>query len=449
MKDYLELLGVVFRSLRLVMNERLSPREVLEKAHLQNRRPTAEERRFLRFALYGAIRRDLAFEWELAAVLKKPGKTNPRVMTALKLALFLIRESGMENAVVTDLTLKMLKSEGLGWACGLANSTLRKLAVKTPTPPPPDENAALHLQAVYGFPQWLGAKLIEEKGFEYTRGLAEFFLKIPRIAIRVNTLKTNATELKQTLAKEEVNAESSGILPDSALVLPHDVDFTGLKSFTHGLWSVQNEASQAVSFLLAPQPGEKILDMCAAPGSKTTHIHELSEGRAKICATDINNARLVMLEKSMKRLGIKSGIEIKHIDGLNFKNHDSFDAVLVDAPCTGIGTWAHNPEGRLFRSAEDIIKLASTQKELLKKAARFVKPGGRIVYSVCTITKEETTEQAKWFIEDSKHGLFEKQMPQNFPGGLNNLISKNFEFLSEPERDEIDGFYAVVLKKFA
>jgi 16S rRNA (cytosine967-C5)-methyltransferase len=221
-----------------------------------------------------------------------------------------------------------------------------------------------------------------------------------------------------------------------------------LAGYGSGLFQVQGEASQLVGFLLRPQPGERILDACAAPGGKATHIAELMRDNGEITAADISAAGLEKITANARRLGLNA---IKTL-AADFDRSlppnlaaQRFDRVLVDAPCSGLGTLRSHPEIKWQRSAKDVSRLGELQRRILQRAATLLKPGGALVYSTCTLTCEENENVIDEFLA-SDHAFVLDEAAEYLPEQARSL-SKGRYFLALPQRHNTDGFFAARMRK--
>jgi 16S rRNA (cytosine967-C5)-methyltransferase len=256
--------------------------------------------------------------------------------------------------------------------------------------PSPDEDAVEYLTRAYSYPRWLVRDWLERFGLDETMRLCEWFNRAAPPSVRVNTLRANSVEVQKVLTEAGVPTHA-GRFPESLLVESslRPLDIPG---FAEGTFSIQDESAMAAGRLLDPQPGETVLDLCAAPGGKTTHLAELMQNTGRILATDIDADRLRLVSESAQRLGV-SCIETRQIsaDGHDLPE-ESFDAVLVDVPCSNTGVLGKRPEARWRISPENIAELIPVQVRLLTQAMQRVRPGGRVVYSTCSIDPGENRE---------------------------------------------------------
>ena len=297
--------------------------------------------------------------------------------------------------------------------------------------PEPAASPADYFSAVFSLPKWLVSGWLAEFGTEKTRNICFASNRRPSIYVRPNRLKTTtqkiAEKFRQANTEFEISADKSMLKIKSPRAIAE------LPGFEEGLFSVQDiTASQAVR-ALAPQPGWKILDLCAAPGSKTAQLAELTGDKAKIIATDIDSERLEKVRENTARLGISS-VSIVGYENLETKADEigPFDAVLLDVPCSNTGVLAKRPEVRYRIRPKAITNLINTQNELFRIAATMIKPDGKICYSTCSIQQSENSRLIKQFLQKNR----------DF-----NLVS---ELLSLPSAEEFDhdgGYVAIIAKK--
>jgi 16S rRNA (cytosine967-C5)-methyltransferase len=281
--------------------------------------------------------------------------------------------------------------------------------------PDPQTALAVHLSTCFSLPSWLVSEWINLFGPEAARQVCFASNRRPSVYVRVNLLRTTVSALLQRFHQSGVEAEVVRLVETPAcpersrrdiaslrVSGPHSV--TGLPGFGEGLFTVQDVSASNAARALDPQPGETILDLCAAPGTKTTQLAELTQDAASIIATDIDATRLEKLRENVARLGIR-GVTIMPYADVEKSVTRSFDAVLVDAPCSNTGVMARRVEVRLRITPGSIEEFAKTQHSLLDKAATLVKPTGRICYSTCSIQSAENTDLVRAFL--GAHRQFE------------------------------------------
>lgn len=257
------------------------------------------------------------------------------------------------------------------------------------------------------------------------------------MTLRVNTLKVTRKELLDMLSGRGIAAEPTRFSPDGIL-LKNPLAYRDL-SFIRGLFVVQDEASQLVTFLLDPKPGEKILDACAAPGGKTTHIAQMMNDSGKVIAVEKDAKRIARLRENINALGINSvkiiNADINELDGLGL-----FDRVLVDAPCSATGVIRKNPDAKYRHKAKDLLDYRLRQTELLKTVSRFLKEDGRLVYSVCSTEPEEGEEVVNEFLKTT-HDFRIIDTEVSF---LKDFMDRGL-LRTYPHKHNMDGFFGAVL----
>lgn len=297
----------------------------------------------------------------------------------------------------------------------------------------------------YSHPEWLIRRWVSFWGEAFTEKLCIYNNKIPEVTIRVNPLKISEEELKLFLKESNIDFSPLKYLRGGFNILSGD-RLTENPLYNNGVFTIQSESSMFPVRILDPGEGEQILDLCAAPGNKTTHIAELMNNKGKIIAVDISSKRFEFLKDNIKRLGIDI-IDIleKDILALGDEFNQKFDRVLLDSPCTGTGVLSRRSDLRWNKKSEDIKRLAELQGKLLKKASSFVKPGGILLYSICSIEPEEGEENIEKFLKENNDFL-----PDNKNKVSGEVYEKNRAkrgILLLPADLEIEGFFISRLKK--
>lgn len=398
--------------------------------------------------VYGVLRQQGRLDFALAAFCKQPlAKLENRVLLLLRLGAYqLLCLDRVPDSAAVDTTVQLARALKLERATGFINGVLRALGRgqgQLAWPEPAREPLA-HLQHALSLPQWLAARWLDDLGADEARQLAAALLDPAPFSVRVNTLKIDRARFLAALAAAGHRGEPTRFAPEGVVIrersrapLPGDAD---------GWYQVQDEASMLVAPLLAPQPGERLLDACAAPGGKTTHLAALTGNRAQITALDLHPQRVHLVEQGAARLGCR-GIAARCWDLTTpprFLDPESFDGVLVDAPCSGLGVLRRNPETRWRLHPADITLLAERQAMLLDQAATLVRPGGRLVYAVCTVTPEETDRQVAAFL--ARHAQFRLQpLASRVPDSWRVLLDPQGCLRSWPHRFALDGFFAAGL----
>jgi len=333
-------------------------------------------------------------------------------------------------------------------ATGFINAVLRRADRERDSIPYPDRGSdpAGFISTRHSAPSWIIADWIGQLGPDEAEALAEAMLATPPLTVRVNTLKTAREELISRLAAEGVTAHVARFSP-FALHLSGSVQLGTLPSFREGLFTVQDESSQMAAILLAPRPGERVMDVCAAPGGKTTHLAQLMEDRGTILAGDAFPRKLHLIEDTAARLGITI-IRTTRLDAakpLTFPEGMEFDRILVDAPCSGLGVLRRNPEGKWWKTRQNIEELAVKQKAILRHAAGCLAKEGRLLYATCSTAEEENERVVDDFL--SRNPCFMLEDLREIYPEIGKLFTERGCFRSWPHRHGMDGFFAARLRR--
>jgi len=408
---------------------------------------TGNDRKLLTQLVYGTLRHRGRLDWMIGRLYRgDSARMDTVLLNILRTGLYqLFFTDRIPDFAVVDEAVEIAKAMHPAGA-GLVNAVLREalrhgddLAC-----PDLDKDPAGHISVVYSHPVWLVEKWLGLMGFDETLGLCRADNEAPPLTVRANRLKMKRAELAKELVKEGYGAQPTVFSPDGLTVhLPGPA--RGLRHFREGYFQIQDEASQLIAFLLDPVPGENILDVCSGSGIKTTHLAEIMGNRGRIVALDIHGGKLTALRGLAARLGI-SIIET-HEGDARFDQTDefreAFDRVLVDAPCSGLGTLRRNPEIKWRLTPEQLQAFPPLQKEILGQCARYVKRGGILVYSTCTIAAEENEEVVLSFLEGNR----DFSLVQPGAGIDERLICEDGFFRTFPHRHGTDGFFGAVLKR--
>ncbi|MBO5478365.1 MAG: 16S rRNA (cytosine(967)-C(5))-methyltransferase RsmB [Clostridia bacterium] len=256
------------------------------------------------------------------------------------------------------------------------------------------------ISKMYSMPKWIVEKLIDQYGIQKAEEICKNSNLKPKMTIRVNTLKITKEELKEKLEERNIACEE-GEIPNF-LYLKNIKNVSGLDLFKQGLFTVQDEGAGKIGFVLNPQEGEHVLDVCSAPGGKTTHLAEIMKNKGHILAWDIHSHRVNLVKENASRLGI-SIIEATSKDALEYeeKYDRLFDKILLDVPCMGLGVIKRKPDIKWQKKEEEISEIKKIQESILRTCSKYLKTGGELVYSTCSILKEENEEVIQDFIKSA------------------------------------------------
>ena len=323
-----------------------------------------------------------------------------------------------------------------------ANGVLRECIRRHQDYPFPsiDENPGESISIEWSHPLWFVQKMLKSQGIEKTVALCRVNNERPRLSIRVNRLRADKSQVYESLKSEGIEAKDAQLL-DEFLIVNRLGDLLCTEIFKQGWFSIQDVSAGLVAHLVDPQPGERILELTAAPGGKTTHMAEISKDSAHLFAADVNPKRLRKLVQNQKRLGLQSIYPVV-ADGLKMP-FGLFDKVLLDAPCSGSGVMRKHPEIRWQRTPKQIADLTGIQKRLLEAADRRVRKGGFLIYSTCSVLPEENNDILSDFLQ--RHSEYEIDHAGRFVN--KNVIDKKGWIETWTDVHNTDGSFAVRLKK--
>ncbi len=409
------------------------------------------DRAFVTELVYGVVKWKLTLDRLIAANSNiRMSKLSPWILNILRLGAYqLIYMTKVPASAACNESVKLAGRYGHKASAGFVNAILRKIAREGLNNVIPDSAADLtgHLSVKHSYPKFLVAKYLELFGAEFTEELLEAGNRSPELTVRANTLRVSADELKQELEKEGVSAES-GRYVKAALVIKSPLPVGRLDSFRKGLFQVQDESSMLPAAVLAPEPGDIILDACSAPGGKAVNMAQMMQNRGRVIARDIHEHKLRLIDEAASRLGTSIVESELHDAAEPDPMHEAyFDKVLLDAPCSGLGIVRRKPDIKWARENSDIRSITALQEKLLQNVSKAVKPGGILVYSTCTILPEENECIVRRFIESNPE-FCEDMIAPYLPSELA-AHAKGCMLQVYPNRDGIDGFFIARLRRKA
>ncbi len=408
---------------------------------------TAPDRALATEIAYGAIRQRLLLDGWIDALGKVPALRQPPALRwLLHVGLYqLLFCRRVPAAAAVSTTVALAKRAGLGRLAPVVNGLMRSLLRRRETAGgaepwdglqlPPDPAAALAVRR--SLPGWLAEELLQWLPPEQAEDFGRACNAPPAIDLRVNPLRSSRQDLLETFAAAGVEARALPGCPQGITLLERSGDLRALPGFAAGLWCVQDRSAQRIAPLLDPRPGQRILDACAAPGGKSTHLAELMADRGEVWAVDRSAARLQRLDRNAERLGL-GAIHSLAADALLLSAErpdwtGSFDRILLDAPCSGLGTLARHADARWRITPAAIDELVPLQQRLLEALLLLLRPEGRLVYATCTVHPRENGRTVAALLEDH-------------PGWRLTQEQQWWPREAEGERGGGDGFYAAVLE---
>lgn len=408
------------------------------------------DKRFATELVYGLLRLRGRIDFALSQFCDQPlPKLEPDVLWLLRIGAYqLLAMDRVPSHAAVDATVELARASGQGNVTGLINAVLRTLdRRRTEIPWPQPQQLRSYMQHVCSLPVWLAKEIMRLLPNVEARALAEAFAEPPRQTLRVNTLNISREAYIAELTAAGYLAHPCSFASEGVVIerrgeqrLPGDAQ---------GWYQIQDEASMLMAHLLDAQAGMRILDACAAPGGKTTHLAALTQNQAEIIALDKAPQRVELIKQGAKRLGCPS-ITAKAWDltvAPDFIEAQSCDRILLDAPCSGIGVIRRNPEGRWNKTPVDLRQLATLQQKLLHQVAALLKPGGLLLYSVCSFSHLETDDVINHFLD--QHPDFERDsLADTVPENWRQFLTDNNAVRTYPHSHQgMDAFFAVRLQK--
>ncbi len=398
---------------------------------------------FILELVYGILRNRARLDWALNLLSAQPlEKTDAWTRNILRMGayqlLFLDRVPA-SAAVNTATELAKVYGKKQGYVNGLLrNLDRRRSAISFPGP----DDLVKRLAVLYSHPAWLIRRWLERYGAQTTESLLGTNNLPASLVIRCNTLKVTRDELKASLASQGAESRETSYSP-VGLEIFSSPGIRALSAYEQGWFMVQDEAAQLVSLLLAPGPGQTVLDACAAPGGKATHLAELMGDRGTIVALDSDHTRVARIRENISRLGLKI-ITPEKGDATQYRER-SFDKVLIDAPCSGLGVLRRHPDGRWLKNERIIWERAAVQQRILENCANLLNPGGVLVYATCTTELEENEGLITDFLT-GRRGDFTIDDPRPFlPVQAAVFVNDTGFFCTFPNTLGMDGFFGVRL----
>lgn len=431
-----------FEALLKIQKEGAYSNLVVDATLKENEHFDERDKAFFSNLVYGTLDRLILIDYNLSMYLNQPvRKLKPELHTILRLGTYqlLFLDKVPSRAAVNE-SVNLAKVNKSAFAASLVNAVLRRVADNGLKLPEGSENDPDYLAIKYSCPEWLISMWIEAYGFDNAIALAEKALEAAPVVVKVNTLKTTADDLIWKLAEEGVVAEKSTKFPDS-LVLNNTGAVEELLAYQEGLFHAQDFASQICCKALDAKPGETVFDLCSAPGGKAFTIAQSMQNTGCVRAFDIYQSRVDLIKNGAKRLGLDNVYTYLSDATIFNENYGMADRVLCDVPCSGLGIIRRKPEIRFKKSAE-IDNLPEIQYSILCNATKYLKDGGRLVYSTCTLNPKENDEICNRFLEE--HPEFEavKVLPEL------RRYSENDKYLTlMPHIHSTDGFFVAVFQK--
>ena len=384
---------------------------------------------FISEIVYGTV------SWKLTIdeIIKKYSnikikKISPWILNILRMSIYqIVFLNKVPKSAAVNEGVNLSKKYGHKASTNFVNAILRKVNKSDYDEFFKIKDDVERISKTTSMPIWIVEKLLEQKEVKEVEQICKNSNIRPKLYIRINTLKTNKQELMNKLKEENIEYKDTD--SEDFLELKEIRNIENVKSFKQGLYTIQDKQAGQVSIILNPKPNEILLDACSSPGGKTTYLAELMKNKGEIKAWDIYPHRIKLVKDNYTRLGITIiQEEIKDATIYEEKYFESFDKILLDVPCLGLGVIKRKPDIKWKRKPEDIEEITKTQEKILQNCSKYLKKGGELVYSTCSILKEENEKIIENFVEKNNNFEIKKQ-------------------LSTFQNENTDGFFICKIKK--
>ena len=414
---------------------------------------TKQDRAFITELVYGSVRMKLALKWvisQFVSIRWKKIDENIRLVLMLGVYQLLFMDKVPARAVcneMVDLT-KAISNKG---AAGFVNGVLRNIVRNSHRISWPDKekDPVKYLSVTYSHPQWIVEKWFERFGAADTEALCKYNNLPATLTARTNSLKTTISQVKSSLEMENVTVTQGKLLPE-ALHIKAQKRIDELETFKTGKFILQDESSMLPAKILCPEPGSFVIDGCAAPGGKTTQLAEIMGNSGKILACDIHQHKLRLVEINKERLGCHI-VEERLMDARKLGDlfPNQVDYLLLDVPCSGLGVLSRRADARWRKSPDDILHMVELQWQIFTKASRCLKKNGVLVYSTCTIEREENENMINRFLakfEDFKAVDITPYLPFTLTNA-DAETARNGYLQMLPQHYGVDGFFVAKIRR--
>jgi len=432
------------------VNEKGAYSNISLNKHLNRDEIRDVDRGFITEIVYGTVKWKLTIDWIISRYSSvRINRISSWVLNILRMGIYqILYMDRVPDSAACNESVNLAKKYGNPGSVGFVNGLLRNISRNREKLRIPEKKDGLveYLSVRYSHPEWMVEKFLGLFGEKFTEELLECNNKVPDYTVRVNTLKITREGLVERLKGSEVEADA-GRYCSEALIFKNPPPLSGMSEFEEGLFQVQDESSMLAVKILDPRPGEFIIDVCSAPGGKATHIAELMGNRGIVIARDVHEHKIKLIDDALKRLGI-SIVKTELFDAVKAdeKLFGKADRVLVDAPCSGLGIIRRKPDIKWARKEKDLEEIRELQIRILEAASKYVKPGGFLVYSTCTVLPEENQDVVEKFLEGS--ACFETDdISPLLPANLRWLGPDRWNIQLFPNRDGVDGFFIARLRK--
>ncbi len=413
------------------------------------------DRRFFTNLVYTTLDHLLSIDAVIEAHSKTPlKKIKPYLLVCLRMGICQLKymESVPDRAAINE-TVELVKKSKLRALAGFVNGVLRgaQRSGCAFVIPDVEKDPVKALGLRYDMPEWIVSLWLQDYGMKQAEILLQKMQQPGSVCLRANTLKAEAAEIGKRIAEsvgENGSVRQSSAVPE-AFYAEHIGDISTWDLYKEGYVAVQDESSMLAALATGAKPGDRVLDLCAAPGGKSAFMAQMMKDHGSISSRDLHEHRVKLIRQNAERLGIGC-IQAVAADAtqLQMEDLEQYDVVLLDAPCSGLGIMRSKPDIKLHHTMQDVMELAELQRKMLQVAAKAVKPDGTLVYSTCTLNKKENDEQVEWFLKNYPNFVL-KDLENRLPSlpECDRLWKKHLTLW--PQAGGHDGFFVACLEKQA
>ncbi|WP_066318385.1 16S rRNA (cytosine(967)-C(5))-methyltransferase RsmB [Bacillus sp. FJAT-29814] len=396
---------------------------------------------------YGTLQRKMALDFFLKPFVKDNKKLADWVLHLLRLTVYqMVYLDRIPDRAAIYEAVEIAKKRGHKGIAGLVNGVLRSIQ-REGLPSLSEVNDPVErLSLETSHPLWLVTRWANQFGYDKTKEMCEINLTAPMQTARVNLTKISRDECVQLLEEEGYQIEKSPIIPEAIRALKGNL--ASSMAYKYGMLTIQDESSMLATYALGAVENEFVLDACAAPGGKSTHIAEKMQNTGEVISVDLHQHKVRLINENARRLGlsnVKTNVSDSRLLPEKFK-HETFHRILLDAPCSGLGVMRRKPDMKYTKTEKDLNRLSSIQQDLLTSIAPLLRKGGTLVYSTCTVDKEENEHTVKTFLENNPEFEGDVSFKTRMPEAVQPLIT-GYDLQIFPQDFGSDGFYIAVLKR--
>lgn len=432
-----------------ILNEKAYNNIVLRRTLNNNKQLSAIQRAFITELVNGTLRNINYIDFVLSHFSKTPlNKMKPFILNILRISVYqIVFMKKIPDSAACNEAVKIVKKKGFGTLSGFVNGVLRNVSRKIDSVVFPDseKNPVQYLSVMYSYPEWLIEYWLNDFEFQTVSEMCKSNNNFPVISVCANLIKTDLINLKYCFEEDNI-AVANGRITKNSLCISRTSDIREASAFKNGLFHIMDESAMLAVDILDPHENETIIDVCAAPGGKSFYSAYLMKNKGKIFSRDIYEHKISLIDDSCKRLGIDI-IEAQTKDA-SVKYDDDYkiaDRVIVDAPCSGFGLARKKPDIKYNKTYDDIIQLSELQKSILAASSEYVKDGGILVYSTCTVSSKENIENVNWFLKNYPFELDDISPFVNESVNSDTLSSGYIQIM--PNDYNTDGFFIARFKR--